>query len=199
MATGWAREVDGEGLVNATSALENCETSAIGRALANAGYSTSKQRASREEMAKATETITSDQVQRLTQMLLELGGYPDEWVALNLPNRTNLARLPAQQYPQALTILTAALGDARGASPEGGDEAAPPPTEPGGADGGDGEAPSLSTGAEASSPSSALPDGWRDLKYRELSALAQSKGIKGSGSYEALLERLEDYELSLPF
>ena len=38
--------------VNATSALENCETSAIGRALANAGYATIGKRASREEMNK---------------------------------------------------------------------------------------------------------------------------------------------------
>jgi len=38
--------------VNATSALENCETSAIGRALANCCYATRGKRASREEMAK---------------------------------------------------------------------------------------------------------------------------------------------------
>lgn len=51
-ATGLAEEtVQGRG-VNATSALENCETSAIGRALANAGYATKGKRASREEMGK---------------------------------------------------------------------------------------------------------------------------------------------------
>jgi len=50
--TGLAEEtIQGRG-VNATSALENCETSAIGRALANAGYATKGKRASREEMAK---------------------------------------------------------------------------------------------------------------------------------------------------
>ena len=50
--TGLAEEtVQGRG-VNATSALENCETSAIGRALANAGYGTKGRRASREEMGK---------------------------------------------------------------------------------------------------------------------------------------------------
>ena len=32
--------------------MENCETSAIGRALANAGYAAKGKRASREEMAK---------------------------------------------------------------------------------------------------------------------------------------------------
>ena len=50
-ATGYAFEVDGTGMANQTSALENCETSAIGRALANAGYSGNK-RTSREEMEK---------------------------------------------------------------------------------------------------------------------------------------------------
>lgn len=51
-ATGLATETDGEEGVNETSALENAETSAIGRALANLGYSGDK-RASREEMQKA--------------------------------------------------------------------------------------------------------------------------------------------------
>lgn len=50
-ATGLAFEIDGGKMANATSALENCETSAIGRALANANYSGNK-RASREEMQK---------------------------------------------------------------------------------------------------------------------------------------------------
>ena len=48
-STGWAHEVKGQGFVNTTSHIENCETSAIGRALANLGYQGSK-RPSREEM-----------------------------------------------------------------------------------------------------------------------------------------------------
>lgn len=51
-ATGWAFEVDGVGMTQKASALETCETSAIGRALANMNYSGNK-RASREEMEKA--------------------------------------------------------------------------------------------------------------------------------------------------
>jgi hypothetical protein len=59
-ATGLAEEtVQGRG-VNATSALENCETSAIGRALANAGYATKGKRASREEMAKVQSKVVAE-------------------------------------------------------------------------------------------------------------------------------------------
>ena len=53
-STGFAEEKDSDRGVNATSALENCETSAIGRALANAGYASKGKRPSREEMVKAT-------------------------------------------------------------------------------------------------------------------------------------------------
>ena len=55
IATGYAEEVRGAGNVNRTSHVENCETSAVGRALANAGMAGSdvNKRPSREEMSKA--------------------------------------------------------------------------------------------------------------------------------------------------
>jgi hypothetical protein len=56
-ATGFAFEVDGTGGANNTSALENAETSAIGRALANMNLSGNK-RASREEMQKVAKADT---------------------------------------------------------------------------------------------------------------------------------------------
>ena len=56
-STGFAEEKDSDRGVNATSALENCETSAIGRALANAGFATKGKRPSREEMAKVEKPI----------------------------------------------------------------------------------------------------------------------------------------------
>jgi hypothetical protein len=51
-ATGFAEEKDSDRGVNSTSALENCETSSIGRALANAGFAAKGKRPSQSEMVK---------------------------------------------------------------------------------------------------------------------------------------------------
>lgn len=51
-ATGWASERIGDGDVNTVACVENTETSAVGRALANLGFMASKHRPSAEEMAK---------------------------------------------------------------------------------------------------------------------------------------------------
>jgi hypothetical protein len=52
-ATGWASERVGDGDINTVACLENTETSAIGRALANLGFTASKNRPSAEEIEKA--------------------------------------------------------------------------------------------------------------------------------------------------
>jgi hypothetical protein len=52
-ATGWAAEREGDGEINTVACLENTETSAVGRALANLGLVASARRPSREEMEKA--------------------------------------------------------------------------------------------------------------------------------------------------
>lgn len=53
VSTGIAQETKGDGFANKTSWMENCETSAIGRALANWMYQGSnKKRPSKEEMRK---------------------------------------------------------------------------------------------------------------------------------------------------
>jgi hypothetical protein len=66
IATGYAEEVRGSGNVNRTSHVENCETSAIGRALANCGMAGSDmtKRPSREEMAKVQRTSNGPAVER---------------------------------------------------------------------------------------------------------------------------------------
>lgn len=64
-STGYAEERVGSSPVNKTSALENAETSAVGRALANMGLSPKGARPSREEMGKtertAKTTMTAEQ------------------------------------------------------------------------------------------------------------------------------------------
>ena len=53
LATGYAEERVGSSPVNRNSALENCETSSLGRALANAAISAKGNRPSATEMGKA--------------------------------------------------------------------------------------------------------------------------------------------------
>lgn len=81
-ATGYAFEIDGGMGANKTAALENAETSAIGRSLSNMGMSGNK-RASREEMEKvqraekplirnwATEASMMDTVDDLRSLWME--------------------------------------------------------------------------------------------------------------------------------
>ena len=60
LSTGWAFEKEGKGYVNKISHLENCETSAIGRALANITIHGDK-RPSREEMEKVQRTTQQNE------------------------------------------------------------------------------------------------------------------------------------------
>ena len=66
-ATGWASEREGDGDVNTVACLENTETSAVGRALANLGFTASTRRPSREEMEKAA---------RVRARMRDVSGYP---------------------------------------------------------------------------------------------------------------------------
>jgi hypothetical protein len=91
IATGYAEEVRGAGNVNRTSHVENCETSAVGRALANAGMAGTdvNKRPSREEMSKVQNTapkmrITqspSAKVDGVTVKGNQFGQIPD-WLVL---------------------------------------------------------------------------------------------------------------------
>jgi hypothetical protein len=109
-ASGLAEEtVSGRG-VNSTSALENCETSAIGRALASAGYATKGKRPSREEMSKVavkanTEQVIADTKARLAETAKEyvpVAKEDDPWTIRDAQ--------PASTVDEAVKIVKDIIG-----------------------------------------------------------------------------------------
>ena len=76
IATGYAEEVRGAGNVNRTSHVENCETSAVGRALANAGMAGTdvNKRPSREEMAKVQNTKPKMRIAQASSAMADANG-----------------------------------------------------------------------------------------------------------------------------
>ncbi|MBU8920796.1 MAG: hypothetical protein KOO63_02950 [Bacteroidales bacterium] len=67
VSTGIAKEREGLKGANMTAFIENCETSAVGRALANFGVSVDKSMASREEM-EAVEAVEAGHTTTLAQI-----------------------------------------------------------------------------------------------------------------------------------
>jgi hypothetical protein len=108
--TGLAEEtVQGRG-VNATSALENCETSAIGRALANAGYATKGKRASREEMSKVKAKVEVQSIVQETKA--KMADTAKEYVPVPVesdPWNQSFAA-PVQTMEQAVSMVKDVLG-----------------------------------------------------------------------------------------
>ena len=99
-ATGWARESISDRGVNSTSALENSETSAIGRALANAGYAKLGKRPSREEMSKVLAVESSkDNILKITGSL-----SPESLIKLAAP-------AAVQSEPTSLSEAVAIISD----------------------------------------------------------------------------------------
>jgi hypothetical protein len=108
--TGLAEEtVQGRG-VNATSALENCETSAIGRALANAGYATKGKRASREEMSKVASKQAVQEVVQQTKA--KMADTSKEYVPIAKADDpwTTWEAAPVATAEQAVETVKSALG-----------------------------------------------------------------------------------------
>ena len=99
--TGYAEETVSTRGVNSTSALENCETSAIGRALANAGYVTKGKRPSREEMSKVKAAEPKPYAQKLAEKIT-LPVEDDPW--------TVKAVAPAASAAEAVALVQDVLG-----------------------------------------------------------------------------------------
>jgi hypothetical protein len=88
-STGHAYELKTEGYVNKTSYVENCETSAVGRALAFLSHQVKGSIASREEMEKVERmTVESDPelIEKIRAIWTEGGGTEEQlvnWVKNN--------------------------------------------------------------------------------------------------------------------
>jgi hypothetical protein len=116
VSTGMAFERVGEGYVNKTSHLENCETSAIGRALANYNYSGDK-RPSREEMEKVERGEQGDsKVDALYKECRDMIGenLPDKaahakaikWLDAHLKNMSQLTLAKKKLTERFATTIT---------------------------------------------------------------------------------------------
>jgi hypothetical protein len=99
--TGFAEETVSTRGVNSTSALENCETSAIGRALANANYAAKGKRASREEMAKVNQAQPKPFTEKLADKIT-VEKEDDPW--------TIKAVSPAPSAADAVALVQEVLG-----------------------------------------------------------------------------------------
>jgi hypothetical protein len=100
-STGFAEETVSTRGVNSTSALENCETSAIGRALANAGYASKGKRPSREEMAKVKAAEPKPFAEKLADKIT-MPVEDDPW--------STKAVAPAQTSADAIALVQDVLG-----------------------------------------------------------------------------------------
>jgi hypothetical protein len=97
--SGWAREVEGKSAVNRTSHLENAETSACGRALANLGYATDARRPSRNEMLKVARM--RDEHEDLLQYIRSTGPKVKADAEIEIGGRTRkLKDFVREQWPQ---------------------------------------------------------------------------------------------------
>ena len=104
-STGLAFEVITEKGVNSTSALENCETSAIGRALANAGFAAKGKRASREEMAKVNNNQPNPYEKKLQER--RYGAPGTKSAAVEDALRASFAVENKQDDPQVWSVAEA--------------------------------------------------------------------------------------------
>lgn len=105
LGTGFAQEKESSSFINKTSFIENCETSAVGRALGFVGIGIDGSMASAEEVANAimnqskNEYITKAEQETLLKMLEKRGMKPKE--VFNVP----IEKLTGEMYVSAIKRL----------------------------------------------------------------------------------------------
>lgn len=106
LATGFAQEKESASYINKTSYIENCETSAVGRALGFIGLGSESSMASAEEMVNAMTnqsatpaTITEEEQQVLKNLCAKRGLDPAKIFPKGLD-------LTPEQYVEAVATLT---------------------------------------------------------------------------------------------
>jgi hypothetical protein len=115
---GHAEEIRGQGMVNKTSALENCETSAWGRAIAALGFEVTKGIASREEVEQAqaeeqrqqaegkplvTEAWANDARRRVRNLGVDVNEVRMKLTAMNAGRLEELTESQAATFDQWLS------------------------------------------------------------------------------------------------
>lgn len=122
LATGHAYEREDSCEINASSALENCETSAVGRALAIAGYEIKKVVASKEEIKQALggrvkavqdEPDPGEFVVKWKDFegkIKELSPKRILWLAANYSGKDNEAKKAAKNYLEQHPEVLAKVG-----------------------------------------------------------------------------------------
>lgn len=114
LATGTAYEKENGSFINKTSYIENCETSAVGRAIGFIGIGSTESIASAEEVQNAIENqnkppekVSDREARVLHQMLEELGTDVPKF--LGYYHAKNVEDMTKEQFVQASKILNKRL------------------------------------------------------------------------------------------
>lgn len=103
-ATGHAYEKEDSTFINKTSAVENCETSAVGRALGVMGFEIKKAIALKEEVANAIHQQEQDKKSVLKPTQIQPSGNDFDWSKLDL-NKVPKWELSADKKPITPPII----------------------------------------------------------------------------------------------
>lgn len=115
VATGTAYEKADSTYINKTSYIENCETSAWGRALGNLGIGIDAAVCSADEVVNAInnqgECISADQVIEIEDLLKEAGKNTPESIGkfLKWAGAESIEQIPAKEYKRINTMLKNAV------------------------------------------------------------------------------------------